>query len=194
MVTYVANLFAYKGHSDLVDAARRIADAFPSIRFLLVGADAGEEGNLRRRIEALGLGRNVLLVGPRPDAAAIVAASAFLVHPSHQEGFPNAILEAMAAGKAVVATRVGGIPEAVEDGRTGLLVPARDPAALAGAVLSLLRDPDRARAMGEAGRMRVEEEFSIGKMVEGIESLYVELLARKAPGVLPACGTAREPR
>ena len=193
-VTYVANLFAYKGHSDLVDAARKVADVFPSIRFLLVGADAGEEGNVRRRIEALGLGRNVLLVGPRPDAATIVAASAFLVHPSHQEGFSNAILEAMAAGKAVIATRVGGIPESVEDGQTGLLVPARNPAALAAAVLSLLRDPDRARAMGEAGRRRVEEEFSIGRMVEGIESLYVELLARKAPGVLPACGTAREPR
>ena len=194
VVTYVANLFAYKGHADLVEAARQVADAFPSVRFLLVGGDAGEEGNVRRRIEAMGLGRNVLLAGPRPDAAAIVAASAFLVHPSHQEGFSNAILEAMAAGKAVVATRVGGIPEAVEDGRTGLLVPPRDPAALAGAVLSLLRDPDGARAMGEAGRRRAEEEFSIGRMVGEIESLYVELLARKAPGALPACGTAREPR
>jgi len=172
VVTYVANLFPYKGHMDLVEAARTVVDEFPSARFLLVGRDAGEMEAVRARIAALGLDRRVLLAGLRSDALKIMAASSFVVHPSHEEGFSNTILEAMAAGKAVVATRVGGNPEAVIDGETGILVPPRDPAALSAAMLSLLRDPARALEMGAAGRRRVVERFSLGKMVREIESLY----------------------
>ena len=175
-ITYVANLFDYKGHAVLVDAARCVADAFPSVRFLLVGADAGEMENLRRRIGEAGLSRHILLLGPRSDAAAIVSASRLVVHPSLQEGFSNAILEAMAAGKAVLATRVGGNPEAVEDGRTGLLVPPADPGALASAILELLRNTARAEAMGNAGRERVRERFSTERMVAAVEENYLELL------------------
>ena len=179
VVTYVANLFPYKGHVDLVRAARAVVDYMPAARFLLVGRDAGEMGGVRSEIAALGLERHVLLAGLRADSVRIMAASSLVVHPSHEEGFSNTILEAMAAGKAVVATRVGGNPEAVADGETGILVPPRDPASLSGAILSLLRDPARARAMGEAGRRRVIERFPLEKMVREIESLYEDLLKEK---------------
>jgi glycosyltransferase involved in cell wall biosynthesis len=99
------------------------------------------------------------------------------VHPSHQEGFPNAVLEAMAAGKAVVATAAGGTVEAVEDGRTGILVPPGNPEALAEALLHLLRNPDLAHRMGEAGRARVREEFPVERMVRRCQELYEQLLA-----------------
>ncbi len=177
VVAYVANLFHYKGHVDLVRAARTVVDAMPAARFLLVGRDAGEMGRVRSEIAALGLGGYILLAGLRDDAASIVAASSFVVHPSHEEGFSNTILEAMAAGKAVVASRVGGIPEAVIDGETGILVPPRDPASLSAALLALLRDPGRARAMGEAGRRRVVELFSAERMAREIASLYESLHA-----------------
>ncbi|MBF8258821.1 MAG: hypothetical protein HW377_1195 [Actinobacteria bacterium] len=180
VITYVANLFPYKGHLDLVEAARFVMDVFPSTRFLLVGRDAGEMNAIRTRVAELGLEHRVLLAGLRADALKIMAASSFVVHPSHEEGFSNTILEAMAAGKAVVATRVGGNPEAVIDGETGILVPPRDPSTLSAAILSLLRDPERARAMGEAGRRRVVEHFSLEKMVREIESLYDSLLSGAA--------------
>ncbi|MBI5574856.1 MAG: glycosyltransferase [Deltaproteobacteria bacterium] len=175
VATYVANLFHYKGHIDLVRAARIVADAFPSARFVLVGRDAGAMEEVREEIARLSLAGNVFLAGLRADAGAILAASTFAVHPSHEEGFSNVILEAMAAEKAVVATRVGGNPEAVLDGETGILVPPGDPSSLAEAILALLRDPDRARSMGAAGRRRAVERFSLERMTMEIASLYEEL-------------------
>ncbi len=176
VVTYVANLFPYKGHRDLVAAAAIVVEALPTVRFLLVGRDAGEMEAVRRQVSSLGLERHVFLAGEHAEAFRIIGSSTLIVHPSHEEGFSNTILEAMSAGKAVVATRVGGIPEAVVEGETGLLVPPRDPSDLAKAILSLLRDPARAKAMGESGRRRVREHFSIGKMVAGVEQCYTELL------------------
>jgi glycosyltransferase involved in cell wall biosynthesis len=184
-IACVANLFPYKGHRDLIEAARIVVESYPSARFLLVGEDRGEMGSLRSMIVSRGLGEHVLLAGPRTDASAIVAASDLVVLPSHEEGFPNSILEGMAAGKAVVATNVGGIPEAVADGETGILVPPRDPAALAKALLSLLTNPDRARRMGTAGRGRVTAMFTIDRMISSVERAYEALLANNA-GKRPA--------
>jgi glycosyltransferase involved in cell wall biosynthesis len=181
VVTYVANLFPYKGHRDLIAAAAVVVEAIPTVRFLLVGRDAGEREALQREISSRGLERHVHLAGERKEATRILASSTLAVHPSHEEGFSNTILEAMAAEKAVVATRVGGIPEAVIDGETGLLVPPHDPHALADALLCLLRDPDRAQAMGRAGRKRVREHFTVGKMVAAVERTYVELLEGRPP-------------
>jgi glycosyltransferase involved in cell wall biosynthesis len=175
-ILYVANLFPYKGHLDLVDAASTVAARFPKACFLLAGREEGTSTQLRSRIEALGLRDRVRLLGPRDDVAALMAAADLIVHPSHEEGFSNTILEAMAAGKAVVATDVGGIPEAVEEGVTGILVPPRNPQRLAEAMLSLLENPARARAMGEAGQKRVRDLFPLRKMVHEIETLYEELL------------------
>lgn len=175
-ILYVANLFPYKGHLDLVEAAAAVAARFPKARFLLAGREEGTGAQVRSRIEALGLRDHVRLLGPRDDVAALMAAADLIVHPSHEEGFSNTILEAMAAGKAVVATAVGGIPEAVEEGVTGVLVPPRSPERLAEALLSLLENPARARAMGEAGRRRVLDTFPLAKMVREIEDLYGTIL------------------
>lgn len=179
VVCYVANFFPYKGHRDLVDAARTVVESFPRTRFLLVGRDSGEMGGVRDRIEALRLSANVLLTGERDDAARIIASSTLVVHPSHAEGFSNTILEAMAAGKPVVATGAGGNPEAVVDGRTGVIVPVGNPGKLADGLLLMLRNPDQARAMGQAGRKRVIERFTMRNMIEGMERLYERLIAER---------------
>ena len=179
-IACVGNLHAYKGHMDLVDGASLVAKFFPGVKFLLVGGDSGAGEALRRRIAGLGLDGKVLLLGPRTDVGDILAASEFVVHPSHEEGFSNVILEAMGAGKAVVATSVGGNPEAVIDGCTGLLVPPGDSGALASAILELLRDPMRAERMGSAGRDRARELFSIEEMVTAIEETYLRLLRNQA--------------
>lgn len=176
VVACVANFFPYKGHKDLVAAARIVVDDLPAVRFVLVGRDAGEGDGIRALIGALGLQRHVFLAGPRTDVPRILASVALLVHPSHEEGFSNVVLEAMSAGKAVIATTVGGIPEAVIHRETGLLAPPRDPARLAQALLTLLRDPARASAMGEAGQRRVLECFPLAKMVAEMEQTYLELL------------------
>lgn len=176
VVACVANLFPYKGHRDLVAAARIVADGLPGVRFLLVGRDAGEEEKVRALIGSLGLHRHVFLTGPRNDVPRILSSVDLVVHPSHEEGFSNVVLEAMTAGKAVVATAVGGIPEAVVHGETGLLVPPHDPARLGEALLTLLRDPERSRPMGEEGRRRVLDHFPISNMVAKTEEVYRELL------------------
>jgi glycosyltransferase involved in cell wall biosynthesis len=105
------------------------------------------------------------------------------VMPSIWEGFGLVLLEAMAAGRPIVASRVATIPEVVADGETGLLVPAGDPLALADALAQLAEDPDRAARMGEAGRERLRRQFSVEKMVGDTELLYRELLDERALGV-----------
>ena len=176
IVTYVANLREDKGHLCLVEAVRAVAAEFPEVRFLFIGRENAEAVPVRRRIRELGLERHILLTGSRRDVAGILGASSLAAHPGEQEGLSNAILEAMAAGIPVVASGVGGNPEAVEDGETGRLVPPGDPAALASAILDLLRDPDRAVAMGRAGRERARERFSLEGMVTAVEETYLELL------------------
>lgn len=176
IVSYVANLREDKGHLCLVEAARIVAAEFPEVRFLFAGREDAEAVPVRRRIRELGLERHILLAGSRQDVAGILDASFLVAHPGEQEGLSNAILEAMSAGVPVVASGVGGNPEAVEDGVTGLLVPPGDPGALASGILALLRDPARAGEMGRAGRKRARERFSLEGMVAAMEETYLELL------------------
>jgi glycosyltransferase involved in cell wall biosynthesis len=121
----------------------------------------------------------VTFTGVRADVPKILAALDLFVLPSLWEGMPNAVLEAMAAGLPVVATAVGGTPEVVMDGVTGLLVPPQDPSALAQAIERLLRDPDLRRTMGRAGRRRVEQHFDVRETVRQVEDLYETLLREK---------------
>ena len=119
----------------------------------------------------------VRFLGVRHDVPALLALADVYVHPSLQEGYSNALLEAMAAGKAVVATAVGGNVEAVSDGSTGLLVPAQDAAAIARAIARLLADPAAARQMGARARQYVHERYEMSAMVRSYEGVYTRLLA-----------------
>jgi len=130
------------------------------------------------------------LLGRRSDMPEVYAAMDVFVLSSHDEGMSNAILEAMALEKPVVATDVGGTGEVVLHGQTGLLVPAKDPPALAAAIADILDQPERARAMGVLGRRVVEERFSAQSMVRQMEQLYLDLMARRGANVAEAVQTA----
>jgi glycosyltransferase involved in cell wall biosynthesis len=167
LVACIAGLRDYKGQRYLVDACARLRDRGVAFRCVLVG-DGPDRGDLARRIAALGL-TEVELAGalPQDRVRAILARAAVVVHPSvtteagMMDGIPVALMEAMATGCAVVSTRVSGIPELVEDGRSGLLVEQRDADALAGAIARLLADRDLAARLGRAGRRAVLRGFSI---------------------------------
>jgi glycosyltransferase involved in cell wall biosynthesis len=174
VVGVVANLIHYKGHRFLLEAAQQVLRGCPSVKFLLIG-DGPYRMNLEALAKDLGLEKSVTFLGRRQDVPRLLALMDLLVLPSLEEGFPNAILEAMAAGKPVVATRVGGVQEAVLHNTTGLLVAPRDVLALSEAIHSLLGDSIRARAMGRAGRDRVATSFGIDRMVSETQQLYEEL-------------------
>jgi glycosyltransferase involved in cell wall biosynthesis len=176
LILLVSNFYPYKGHEDLVEAAPRVVDAYPDVLFLLVGRDSGTLEKNRRRVGQLGLGNQVRFFGDRTDVMDLVRASDLFVHPSHEEGFSNAILEAMAGGLPVVACDVGGNPEVVKDGVTGLLVPPRNPERFAAAILDLLADEEKRKRMGNAGLRRATEEFSFDRMVQEMEALYVSVI------------------
>ena len=143
---------------------------------LWIAGSGPEEPALREQARRLGIDQRVRFLGQRDDVPALLGQMDLFVLPSLWEGLPNAALEAMAARRAVVATAVNGTPEAVVDGLTGLLTPPADPTALREAMSALLRDEERRRRFGEAGRQRVETEFTMERMVAQTEVLYHEAL------------------
>ncbi|TAL12089.1 MAG: glycosyltransferase family 1 protein [Nitrospirae bacterium] len=167
----VGRLVPIKGHEWLLRAAPRVLAEFPHATVVLIG-DGPLMGALRQLAEELGVGRRVLFLGERQDVPECLAACDLFAFPSLNEGMGRALIEAMAAGLPVVATDVGGIPDIVVDGESGALVPPKDPAALADAILALLRDPERRRACGEAAKRRVDDRFDVTAMVRAIERLY----------------------
>lgn len=173
LVVCAARLEAVKGVEHLVRAAALL----PRARVAIAG-DGPLLEQLRELAVELGLSDRLALLGRVTPVAPLLAAADVVVLPSRSEGLPMAALEAMALGKPVVASRVGGLPEAVEDGVTGVLVPPSDPDALAAALAELLGDPERARAMGEAGRARVLEGFTAERMVAGYVELFASLASR----------------
>ena len=178
----VANLIPYKGHGDLIDALARIARQLPAPWTLLcVGRDDGIGGDLARQAEARGIAAEVRFLGSRTDVPDLLALGDIAVLASHEEGFSNAVLEAMAAGLPMVVTDVGGNAEAVVHGKTGLVVPPRDPVRLAEALLALARDGERRHAMGRAARRRAEEAFSLEACLARYEALYDGLLEGRTP-------------
>jgi len=154
-----------------LEAARRIAEHEPEARFLIVG-----DGPLRAEIEEqagrLGLAQRIVFAGLLDDVGPLLAAIDVYLMTSEFEGLPLALLEAMAAGRAVVVTAVGGIPEAVTDGETGVVRRFGDVEGLAGAVADLLADPERRAALGAAARRRVAESFGIERMAAELEAIY----------------------
>ncbi|HVP31971.1 MAG TPA: glycosyltransferase [Myxococcota bacterium] len=163
----VGNLYPVKDHATLLRAAATL----PGVSVAIAGRGEEEE-KLRALAAELGLGARLHLLGLRDDVADLHRAADLFVQPSRSEGLPLAILEAMGAGLPVVATRVGGIHEAVIDGRTGRLVPPADPAALAAALRELLDAPERRAAFGRAGAARAEQEFSLRAMTDAYRALY----------------------
>ncbi len=181
VLTCVANLFAYKGHADLLAALAMLGGASRCTRptLLLVGRDAGERAGLEVQAAQLGLSASVRFLGERSDVPDLLAASDVGVLPSHEEGFSNAVLEGMAAGLPMVVSDVGGNAEAVIENESGLVVPARSPAALAQALAELIGDTSRRLAMGEAARRRVATSFSLDACVAAYEAMYEELWDRR---------------
>ena len=178
LVTLVANLrHAVKDHPTFLRAARRVREEFPSAAFVLAGE--GElEAPLRALCSELGIAEAVFFTGRCTRVGALLAASDVCVLSSTAEGFSNSILEYMAASRPVVATDVGGAREAVVEGETGHLVPAGDDEQMAARIGALLRDPVRAREMGERGRERVARQFSCAAQLARTEALYEQLLER----------------
>ena len=175
----VCVLRAQKALWVLLRAAAILRGEFPGLQVLIVG-EGGERARIEALISELGLSDTVRLLGRRTDIADILPALDLAVCSSDYEGSPLSILEYMDAGKAVVSTAVGGVPDLIEDGVHGLLVEPRDPDAFAAAVATLLRDPERAREMGEMGRQRRHHELGIDRTVARLESLYEELYARSS--------------
>jgi glycosyltransferase involved in cell wall biosynthesis len=174
VIGVVCELRAQKALEVLFDAAARLRSELPALRVLVAG-DGPEREHLEAEVERLGLEGTVLLLGIRRDVPALLDTLDVATLSSDYEGSPLSVMEYMAAGKPIVSTRVGGVPELVEDGREALLVEPRDPAALAEAIGRLLRSPADAKRLGEAARDRQRQEYSLDAMVRRVESLYEEL-------------------
>jgi glycosyltransferase involved in cell wall biosynthesis len=179
LVTTVGNVRRVKGHDIFIRAAAAIAERVPVVRFSIAGevleTDYYEE--LQKLIETLGLTDRFRFEGNVTDLPKFLANADVFVMPSRSEGFSNAIIEAMAASLPVVATSVGGNPEAVEDGVTGILVQPEDPVPLANAVIQLLSDPERSSAIGKAGRHLARQKFSVESVMDQVVGVYRRLLS-----------------
>jgi glycosyltransferase involved in cell wall biosynthesis len=170
-----------KGLDVLVGAAARLIATMPQLRVVIAGVGP-DEGRVRDVIRASGLERNILLIGFRTDVAAVLAALDVVVFSSDREGSPLAVLESMAAGKAIVATAVAGISELLRHERNALLVSPRDPAALAVAVDRLLRDRALAAELGARASERQRARFHVDATVQAFEDLYEQLFAASRRG------------
>jgi glycosyltransferase involved in cell wall biosynthesis len=186
-VTIVANMqHAVKDHPTFLRAARRVRNAVPDAAFVLAG-DGRLSEELRAYAAELGLAEDVFFTGRCERVGDLLSVSDVCVLSSTAEGFSNSILEYMAASRPVVATDVGGAREAIEEGETGFVVASGDDEAMAARVTDLLRDPERARLMGERGRRVVEERFSCEAQLSHTEALYESILEK---GSLPQAASA----
>jgi glycosyltransferase involved in cell wall biosynthesis len=171
LVGVVARLNEQKGHKYLVAAAPEIVKQFPHVRFVFVG-DGPLRADIEKQIDDLGISRHFTFLGFRDDVHEILKVFDIFVLPSLYEGLPNVVLEAMAAGKPIIATAVDGTPEAVADGETGLLVPSREPEPLKSAIIKLVSDEKTRLVMARNARKRAESHFSLEKQVRAFENLY----------------------
>ncbi len=177
LLVFAGRLVPQKALEVLISSMVRIRQQVPAVRLAIVGRGP-QETEMRERVRALDLEPHVRFLGFRPDAPSLMRQADLLVLPSRWEGLGLVLLEAMAARCPVVASRIGAIPEVVDDGRTGRLVPPEDPDTLADTVLGLLADPARRESMAAAGRERLRERFSLGTQIAATEALYEGLLDR----------------
>ena len=187
LLVSIGRLTEQKGHRYLLAALPSLLATWPELRCLIIGE--GELGETLKNLAVrLGVASTCVFVGARPDIPVILAAADLLVLPSVSEGFPFVLLEALAMGRPVVASRVNGVPELIEDRKTGRLVPPRDSQALARVIRELLLDPPQAAAMGEQGRRVVQERFTADGMVAQTVALFESVLGERTGRVSEARG------
>jgi glycosyltransferase involved in cell wall biosynthesis len=177
LLVAVGNLYPVKGHRHLIDAVSLLVDRYPNLHVAISGRGDLEK-ELRTQARDRGLKSSVHLLGLRADVGAILAAADVFVLPSLSEGLPLALLEAMFAGCPIVASDVGEVRTALNDGRAGLLVPPGNPEALAAALDRLLRDPQEARRFGDRAGAHARAEYDLARMVDRYVDLYKAALAR----------------
>jgi glycosyltransferase involved in cell wall biosynthesis len=187
IIGIVARLTERKGFKNLFEAVKLLIDEGRNLRCLVVGGGASTEkiAALNNHAASLGISPYILLTGRRSDIPDILSLLDVFILPSLAEGLGRSMLEAMAAGRPIVATTVGGIPEAIEHDKSGILVPPDDSRALAQAIGLLLDNPEKAQELGRASRKRAELLFDQTKMIDGICALYDELLNNSRPTSAP---------
>jgi glycosyltransferase involved in cell wall biosynthesis len=184
VVAILGHVSRVKGYPTFLEAAALVARAHPTCLFLCLGGESAEPGALaemKARALELGLGDNLRFLGFRNDVHDVLRIADVVTLPSLDEGLPLALLEAMACGRAVIATPVGGIPDVLGDGSAGLLIPRHDAQALAAAIRELLDNPRRCSEMGHKARARVESRYSVPRFAAAVQALYEELLAIRSP-------------
>jgi glycosyltransferase involved in cell wall biosynthesis len=186
VVGCVARFFKTKGHEYLLAAVRELTATIPDIRVMLLGG--GDRSPIEAMIRAEGLEGRVIFTGYRNDVPACMRAMDVVIHPSLTEAFCQTVVEALAAGAPLVVTDVAAASEVVRHGENGMLVPPRDPAAIADAVRTLHRDPAATRRMADAGQRSVRERFTIDRMVSQQVACYHRWLDAGGAGALGAAG------
>jgi len=177
----IGTLHPRKGHVYFIRAAALVCKKRKDVQFILIG-DGIFEKKLMKLSDTLGLNKRMIFAGYRTDAPSLLSLMDILVQPSLEEGFGLTIIEAMLFSKPVIATNVGGIPEIVEDGVSGILVPAKNPEAIAGAINYLLDNPDKMKELGSNAKSRVYEKFSLSMMMKRYEMVYEKLVKNEIGG------------
>ena len=160
----------------MLDTIPSVLKEFPKTVFLFAG-DGPQRENIEKKLSELGIAKNVKLLGLRKDIPEILKTIDLFVLPTLQEALGTSFLEAMAMKKPVIGTNVGGVPEVVNNGITGILVEPEKPAALAGAIIALLKDKEKMRIMGEEGRRIVEKKYNVDVMATNLFNFYNSLMA-----------------
>jgi len=178
VLVIVANLIPYKGHADLIDALARIDPDLPDgWQLLCIGRDNGIGAALKAQSQTSGLSGNIRFLGSRADIPDLLNAADMSLLCSHEEGLPNAIIEAMSSGTAVVSTEIGGTGEIIDDGINGILVPPGDSVALSRAILELSRDTDQRHSMGQAARTEIERTYGLEICARAYDDIYRIVMA-----------------
>jgi len=185
VVGIVARLDLQKGFEYLLRAARDLCKTTPDLKIVIVGEGPDRE-KIEEMIEQYGLQSNVILAGQQSNMPAVYAAMDIFVLPSLNEGLPMTVLEAMAASKPVIASRVGAIPSVIKDGENGLLVAAKDSEGLRNAIANLLSDPERRRRLGDQAHAWVSQNYTSEAMALKYREMYEEVLGKPAPSAMSA--------
>lgn len=179
VIGMIANLIPYKGYHEFIIAASKVHRKYPDTCFLCIGEDRGIQNQIEQLARKMGIHRHLIFTTAEHGVSELIHLIDIQVSASYEEGFSNAILEGMAAGKPIVATSVGGTPEAMVHDVTGFLIPPKNPEILAQTLITLLDNPDRAAQFGRNARKRVESRFFMQQLIDNLENLYIELDKKK---------------